>query len=357
MALGKMKRPARLARISAIAALFAVLSVATSQLTRAESFGVDRLASAAFSPDCLDWKIAGVCVFLRCGIFGCYIATSPKISHRLPDLVVQSYIQTGKPPWREWQPIAQSAAQSAVSALGGQLSGGASSGSGPHRYTDALQFHETDVVGNPIAKLLKAGPFLCKSDVTPMKPFFVSVTDSVAWRSGTGELERPESVTPGLREIGSGSRTWGAIYPRTGFVIQHDPTRAAAVAAARGIDIVTRDQSNHIAQDYKSQNSARIVRRGDTAAKNPVACQDSGGQWVVTKGDGNCESRNWRQWRTTAGETEANWQRITPEPAKQCRRFGGPDSPSRVAEDGQYAWQYWVRYQCCMKLGSFLGIL
>ncbi len=356
-----MKHRFRLFRSSAIAALIAMLSMATPPTVHSESFGVERLASSSISLDCLDWKITGICVFLRCGLFGCYIVTTPKISHRLPDLVVQSYIQTGKPPWREWQPFAQWAAQAAGSALagalGGQLSGGASSGSGPHRYTDALQFHETDVVGNPIAKLLRLGPFLCRSDVAPMKPYFVSVTDAVAWRSGTGELERTESVTPGLREIGSGSRTWGAIYPRTGFVMQHDPTRAAAVTAARGIDIVTRDQSSHIAQDYKSQDSARIVRRGDTRAKTPGSCRDSGGQWVVTKGDGKCESRSWRQWRSQVSETEANWQRLTPRPEKQCRSFGGPDSPSEVADDGEYAWQYWVRYQCCMKLGSFLGVL
>ena len=286
--------------------------------------------------------------------------TTPRISHRLPDLVVQSYVQTGKPPWREWQPFAAIAAQTArlaLGAVGGALSGGVGSGSGPHRYTDALQFHETDVVGNPIAKVLQAGPFLCKSDVIPMKPYYVSVADVLAWRSGAGEITRPEALTPGLREIGSGSRTWGSIYPRTGFVMQHDSTRAAAVAAVRAIDIVTRDLANRVAQSYKSSQSVNVVRHGDTRAKTSISCQKSGGEWVVSKGEGACETRNWRQWRAHTSETEVNWQLITPEPTKQCAAFGGVDSPSKVAPDGEYAWQHWVRYECCMKRGSFIGVL
>ena len=328
---------------------------------KAEDFNVSDLASAALSWDCLDWKIDGVCVFLRCGLFGCYIVTTPRISHRLPDLVVQSYANTAEAPWQEWQPLAKAAAQAASSALQGifgtQPSGGAGSGTGPHRYTDLLQFFETDVVGNPIAKILKFGKFLCRSDVSPMKPYFVSATDALAWRSGLGELKRKESVTPGLREIGTGvESTWGSVYPRSGFVIQSDPARAAAVTAVRGTDIVTRDRSGHMAQSYKSSASARNVRRGDSGAKDPVTCRDSGGKWTVNKAGATCERRTWRQWRVDSSETDDNWQILTPESSKQCKAFGGTESPSEVAPDGEYAWHYWVRYRCCMKSGSFLGV-
>ena len=69
--------------------------------------------------------------------------------------------------WQEWQPLVKAASQAASSALQGifgtQLTGGAGSGTGPHRYTDLLQFFETDVVGNPIAKTLEFGQFLCKA--------------------------------------------------------------------------------------------------------------------------------------------------------------------------------------------------
>ena len=284
------------ARLALLAFLFLATAMVNSSL-KAEEFNVSDLANASLSWDCLDWKIDGVCVFLRCGIFGCYIVTTPRISHRLPDLVVQSYANTAEAPWQEWQPLAKAAAQAASSALQGtfgtQLTGGSGSGTGPHRYTDLLQFFETDVVGNPIAKILKFGKFLCRSDVSPMKPYFVSVTDALAWRSGAGELKRKESITPGLREIGSGvESTWGPVYPRSGFVIQSDPARAAAVTAVRGTDIVTKDSSGHIAQSYKSSASVRHVRRGDSGAKDPVTCRDSGGKWTVNKAGAKCERRD-----------------------------------------------------------------
>ena len=343
--------------------VIALLALATALATtplKAEEFNVSDLAGASLSWDCLDWKIDGVCVFLKCGIFGCRIVTTPRISHRLPDLVVQSYANTGAAPWQEWQPLAKAIAQAASSTLQGtfgtELTGGAGSGTGPHRYTDTLQFYENDIVGNPVAKILQVGNFLCRSDVSPMKPYFVSVADALVWRSGIGELKRKESVTPGMREIGKGAEsTWGPVYPRTGFVIQTDPSRAAAVAAIRGTDIVTKDSSGHIAKGYKSAASVRNVKRGNSSATNPVACRDSGGAWTERRGDPTCVPRTWRQWREDSSETDDNWQIVTPESSKQCKAFGGNESPSEVAPDGAYAWQYWVRYRCCMKSGSFLG--
>ena len=140
--------------------LLLVLATAmTSSTLKAEKFNVSDLATAALSWDCLDWKIDGVCVFLKCGLFGCYIVTTPLISHRLPDLVVQSYANTAEAPWQEWQPLVKAASQAASSALQGifgtELTGGAGSGTGPHRYTDLLQFYENDIVGNPVAKILE----------------------------------------------------------------------------------------------------------------------------------------------------------------------------------------------------------
>ena len=153
------------------------------------------LANASLSWDCLDWKIDGVCVFLRCGIFGCYIVTTPRISH--PTSRIWWCSPMPIPPKRRgrngshWPKAAAQAASSALQGtFGTQLTGGSGSGTGPHRYTDLLQFFETDVVGNPIAKILKFGKFLCRSDVSPMKPYFVSVTDALAWRSGARRAQK-----------------------------------------------------------------------------------------------------------------------------------------------------------------------
>ena len=89
-----------------------LLMLLPAEESDAQSFGLGALADSALSTDCLDWKIDGICIWIRCSIFGCYVVTSPLISHRLPDLVVQSYINPGEPPWNEWKPICKGACSS-----------------------------------------------------------------------------------------------------------------------------------------------------------------------------------------------------------------------------------------------------
>ena len=306
------------------------------------------LHEAALSGDCLDWRIDGVCLFLRCGLFGCRVVATPRISHRLPDLVVQSYSTSGDPPWRAVNPGGST-----------ELAGGAAAGAGHHRFTDALQFFEADVIGNPVArKMGMVGRFLCRSDVTPMKQYFLSIADSAAWRALDGgvEAQRPEAVTPGVREIGSASSTWGPVYPRQGFLIQQDPARAAAVVAARAADVVTADPSGHVVSPYLDRQSARRVRRGDPEQRNPQGCRESGGRWVTQRGDSRCVAEVWRQWRSASSDTASNWQLIRPRLKTQCEGFGGGGSPSSVDPDGQYAWVNWRQYRCCRVRGSFLGV-
>ncbi len=340
-----------------------LLSVAAAlSPARSADFDTFLLQSASLSADCLDWKINGVCVFLRCGLFGCRIVVTPRISHRLPDLVVQSYGNTGEAPWIEWQPtIQQRLAQAPVppiSAGEATLAGGSGSGTGPHRFTDTLQFFETDVAGNPAAATMSTIKFLCRTDVTPMRPYYVSVSDAPVWRGWDAELEqtRSESVTPGLREIGTADGNWGSVYPRLGFLLQADAARAAAVTSARAIDIVVSDPAGRTVIPYRAAESVRHVLRGDPKATNSSDCTDSGGEWEVFKGDGECKARTWRQWRAAPTDSSQNWQLVTPETDSQCRSFGGSRSPCNVATDGKYSWQFWVRYQCCMSKGSFLGV-
>ena len=330
--------------------------------TRADSFGLANLASAAFSPDCLDWKIEGACLWIQCDLFGCRIVPSPKISHRLPDLVVQSYPDTGEPPWNEWRPIAQAAASEASSSVqaftGLQLGGGTRSGVGTRKHIDALQFFETDVAGNPAIKLADHfdGKLLCKSAAKPMEPYFLSVTDAAAWRTGEAERTRIESITPGMREVGFGAQyTWGPVFPRTGFVMQPDPTRAAAVMAVRAVDIVVNDASGHIGKSFKS-GKAGYLKRGDAKANTRNKCEDTGGAWRTTRETNYCQPMVWRQVRGAARDTGDHWQMITPQRSSRCESFGGEKSPSDVSRDGCYAWQWWQRYTCCMKLGGFAGL-
>ena len=74
-----------------------LLSTATS------TFALDTatIVSSALSPDCLEYRVAGICYWLYCTPFGCSVRTSVKVRHYVPDAVVSSYSNTGENPWRE----------------------------------------------------------------------------------------------------------------------------------------------------------------------------------------------------------------------------------------------------------------
>ncbi|HDR9434662.1 TPA: TraU family protein, partial [Burkholderia multivorans] len=61
------------------------------------AFAVDTatLIASVLSPDCLAWRVVGVCYWLSCSMFGCTVQTSVKVRHYVPDAVVSSYSRTG----------------------------------------------------------------------------------------------------------------------------------------------------------------------------------------------------------------------------------------------------------------------
>ena len=60
----------------------------------------DIIASAA-SASCIDYKLVGVCFWLRCTGNSCDVETSPKIAHHNPDIVVSAHNGIGSNPWTE----------------------------------------------------------------------------------------------------------------------------------------------------------------------------------------------------------------------------------------------------------------
>lgn len=48
---------------------------------------------------CLDYRIVGLCFWLRCSPMGCHIETTLKVVHYLPDGVVSSYTKPDNNPW------------------------------------------------------------------------------------------------------------------------------------------------------------------------------------------------------------------------------------------------------------------
>ena len=68
--------------------------IATILLTTgAPSFALTTatIAASTLSPNCLEYRVVGICFWLRCSSFGCSVETSVKVRHFVPDAVVSSY--------------------------------------------------------------------------------------------------------------------------------------------------------------------------------------------------------------------------------------------------------------------------
>ncbi len=338
-------------------ALLAILGIGLSSESRGEeTISTAEIIARSVSEDCLEWKISGVCIWLKCSIFGCRIVTTPRISHRLPDLVVAAYPEPNHSPWQDAARIIASMQIDSKEAL----SGGSVSGIGASRLLhDELKYFESDVIGSPVVRLPGVRRFLCRSASQPFFPYFVSLRDAIAWRSGMPDAKRSEALERGVREIGLWPEfTWGSVYPRSGFVMQAHAGKAAAVSSQRAVDIVLRDSTGHVTGKF-SANPEQRVTRGDVKAENPRLCHLSGGRWQRTprlNEEGRCVRQVWHQWLPSANEQSDRWQMLLPHHARRCETFGAqPEWPHpEISESGRYLWNYWAKYKCCVKAGGVL---
>lgn len=306
----------RFRRLWRSGAALLLLSAGTS------AFALDTatIVSSALSPDCLSYRVVGICYWLFCTTFGCSVRTSAKVRHYVPDAVVSSYSNTGENPWSEVALISppNSSAQA----------GGDGTTNQAHE-NNLAKFKNADVIGDPATatfnQFVSQLGYVCPGAGEPYVPYFLSTLDSLAWRYDIPEAVYPESLTPGVRDIGSQAtlNLWGSVYPRGGLLVQTDDFKAAAVVAERAGDIVTREGQPHVYQ--------------------PLLAQPHDGYWP-------------------AGpliETDAStgkWQELTPELSMHCAVFPDGATLHQQAVDGAYAWALWRPYSCCQREGeAFLG--
>ena len=300
-------------------------SISTTQI-------MTRTTQAAFS--CMQWLPIGTCFWLRCSWNGCKVKSSLKVGHYNPDLVISSYNELGANPWNEIRATLGLAQKTAAGGLLGSLLGvtpgsGGNRTEGHARTHTNLIFREADAIGHPLTDLPTAG-YTCGSQARPFVPYFQSGIDALSWRHALPEMLYPESLVPGLREVGeSPLQTWGSVYPRTGWVVQVSEPKAAAVIAQRAADIVTREYQPHV---YV-----------------PLAGSSASGQ---------------RMWPPDAlieqDERTGLWQRLVPDAESSCDVFGTDDlgevsswGDGEVDEGGDYAWTLWRPYECCRRRGQW----
>lgn len=290
-----------------------------SQSAQAAEISTGEIVESATSTNCLDYQVVGICIWLTCTPYGCETDTSIKVKHYIPELVVSSYQRTGENPWSDVEDMspANSAAQG----------GGSMTEVNADAHHSGVRFKNVDAIGHPAVALFSAGlGYTCESPTYPLNPHLLSTFDAVSWRENLVEALYPESLTPGMREVGQLGDLWGNVYPRTGFVAgQQNDYRVAAVAAQRVADIVTRSGQPHIYQ--------------------PLAPSQRDGYWPpdpVKEGD----------------ESTHKWQPLSPQMVMGCKTFpdrhAGANYGDRIDETGDFVWALWRPYSCCERRGEKL---
>ena len=271
-------------------------------------------------PDCMDWKIVGVCFWLKCSLFSCSIKESIRYSHFIPDLVVASYSGEDSP----WEDTA-----SWNDAPDGTMSMSES----PDDQDTFLNFKNVDIISQPGLigwNALGDTDYFCNSQLSmPMMPHFMSGLDH-NWIDPGIERLYPQSIlgTPTIKGNdvsflpGFLDPYWAPVYPRCGWGAHPlDPVNGA-VAAFRASHILT----------------------------NRVALH------VMVPATGSCGNRCWKPGAVKENSsTDNKFQMIYPEFEDTAKMFGW--SASKLA-DGRnvvnqaYMWNLWRRYRCCDKKGQ-----
>lgn len=277
------------------------------------------IVQSTLSPDCLEYRVVGICYWLFCTQFGCSVRTSVKVRHYVPDAVVSSYSNTGESPWTEVRTMSTPNTTA--------KSGGA--GTTNHDSENNLAtFKNVDVVGHPggyvLSQFASSFGYNCEGAGTAFMPYLLSTLDTIAWRYNIPESVYPEALVPGMREIGARSslNLWGNVYPRGGFLHQSDDHKAAAVVAQRAGDIVT--------------------RRGQLHVYQPLLASSRDGYWPAGA-------------LVESDASTGKWQELAPQRSSSCAVFPH-NGVLTQAQQGGYAWALWRPYSCCERRGqTFLG--
>jgi len=176
-------------------------------------------------------------------------------------------------------------------------------------------FKHALAVGNPLS-----GEIYCptQADTTV---YFTSEIDIPSWKwVGLDSLDSA-SFIPGEREIEGDDDNWGALYPRSGWVIQQSDPRTAGIIAQRVGDIITRESEPHIYDD-------------DLASQMKIFIEDEKFTWAPGELIENKFDEGW-------------WQRTSPGFKMRCDIFGEKDSDEAVDDNGDYVYILWRPYTCC----------
>lgn len=285
------------------------------------SFGVDTIGAADIisntancGNDCVEWKLKGVCFWLKCVWFKCKVKESAKVSHYIPDFVVSAY--TTDSPLKDINGINSNTPNANLT----------QSLSDERQYDGPLDFKHAEVVGHPMVVVFNAladnNDYFCHSVVkVPYFPYFLSGIDNY-WRSPNLEHFYPQAIT-GYPKIKTDWPLgyWAQIYPLCGWGSHPYDAINAAVAAHRAGVIVT-----------------------GTALHLHIPPST------------DCDTKCWPPGEIKEGKLSTHkFQMIFPVAADTGMVMGGSaawaNGKNKHLYEG-YAWSLWRPYTCCHKKGQ-----
>ncbi len=339
---------------------------------------------------CADWKITGVCFWLKCDLAGCRIKSSIKVKHFNPDALVQVYDSPERMAIRELSVISRinkkagsmmarrlKLKQPVELAGAGFSTVNRGTGKSSTGYLSSINSisKNVDVVGSPVApiffRMLGDASLACDTGVTPFMPYYSSFIDFLHWSnvfpvitlpleflfnlpsgsdfsslSALNELLKSRPVTErsdGQKKPSKDAQRFESLFPRDATVVQTHDYKAAAVVAQRAADIATEEGVSFRAR----------LPMGHTKKK----------KWYSPP-------ERIKEWDSKTGK----WQMLYPNMDKTCHIISDialkdttpttlkksdieiPDAyKSRRSDYGYYAWQLWRPYECCKKRsGKFL---
>ena len=273
--------------------------------------------------DCIDWKLEGVCFWLKCVGFYCSVKPSIKVGHYIPELSVSTYTTTSV--WEETRSFNDTPPAAMAQTDNKNFD------------NTPVDFKHADIFVNPTLMiwndLMGRFDWFCKSPLgrIPM-PVFLSDLDPM-WRDPTIERLFPQSMfgwprittDPSKADIPLVNGYWAPEYPRCGWGAHPYDAINAAVAAHRAAHIVTRKLQPHLYFSAKKD-----CARGEKCwPPSPVSSDE---------------------------QRDNRFQMLYPVTDDSASAFGGSAkwAYGRSNDRETYMWTLWRRYECCKDRGSFL---
>ena len=210
------------------------------------------------------YRIIGACLWTK--ELPPRIETGPAIEQYLPDLVVTVSNQPGANPWLEAglmyeNELTLKGYQKAFAqTLGLPFDVGDGSGQMSHEHLNEERTRIVSVIGSP-ASLYRLPKVTHKPETRFAKPYYSSLADAISDRTESGEIAYM-ATHPHLlvgHEIGTLTNHWGQEIPRLMRITQPSRFRASVVAAMHAADIVTNQQSLHVAIPTKNSCGPNCV--------------------------------------------------------------------------------------------------